>query len=182
MHAQSCILNWASCYFGDWHRWSLERTILHALYLVISRNAMVSFLCQDACKEKIFYSLASWSSRRDCEGRGGRVCSFPLQKFGFGILGKKHAGVPPREEAAAIKAKTEECNGLSQAELVSLWGRAAGCWLCSGSMVRHSLEIQKHRAHWKFLMKVFFNRKYWDCLSDSFCEKWLLALGNVVFH
>lgn len=55
------------------------------------------------------------------------MSSFPLQKFGFGILGKKCTGVPPREEAAAIKAKTEECNGVGQAELVSLWGRAAGC-------------------------------------------------------
>lgn len=60
-------------------------------------------------------------------GEGGQVCSFPLQKFGFGILEKKRTGVPPREEAAAIKAKTEECNGVGQAELVSLWGRAAGC-------------------------------------------------------
>lgn len=55
----SCILNKASCYFGDWHRWSLERTGLHAPYLVISRNAMVSFPCQEVCKEEMFYSVAS---------------------------------------------------------------------------------------------------------------------------
>lgn len=162
MRAQAAFWTRIAVILCDWQRWSLETAILHIPYLVIRRSAMVSFLCQDACKEEMFYSLASWNGRRDCKGRGVRACSFPLQKFSFGILGKKHTGIPPQEEAAALKAKTEECNGVGQAELVSLWGRAAGCSLCSGSMVRHSLEIQKRRAHWKLLMKVFFNRKYWD--------------------
>jgi len=84
---------------------------------------MVSFPCQDACKEEMLDS----GNGRDCKGRGGRVCSFPHQRFGFGVLGTEHTGVPPREEAAAMKAKTEECDGVGQAELVSLWHRAAGC-------------------------------------------------------
>lgn len=54
------------------------------------------------------------------------MCFFPLPEVWFGILRKQHAGVPPQEEAAAIEAKTEECIGGGQAELVSLWGRAAG--------------------------------------------------------
>lgn len=70
------------------------------------------------------------------------MCSFLFQKFGFGILGKKHTGVPPREEAAAIKAKSEECNGAGQAELVSLWGRAAGLltlfWLYGKTQPRNA--------------------------------------------
>lgn len=149
--------------------------------------------CSILCHQQWFHSLVRMLLKKRCftlylreiagetaRGKGPSVL-FPLQKFSFGILGKKHTGVPSWEEAAAIKAKTEECNGVSQAEFVSLWGRAAGCWLCSGSMVRHSLEIKKH-SFWKFLMKVLFNRKYWDWPSGSFCKKWLLVLGNVIFH
>lgn len=54
------------------------------------------------------------------------MCSFPLAEVWFGILRKQHTGVSPQEEAAVIKAKTEECIGEGQAELVSLWGRAPG--------------------------------------------------------
>lgn len=156
----SCILNKAHCYSGDGHRWSLGRTILRALRLVISRNAMVSLPCQDACKEETFYSLASWNGRRDCKGREGRVCSFQkLQKLGFGIWGKRCTVVPLGGEAGVVEARPEECDGVGQAEP---WGRAAGCQLCAGSIVRRSLEIQKRRAHWRILIKVFFNSKYWD--------------------
>lgn len=85
----SCILNRARCNFGVWHRWSLERTTLHAPYLVISRNAMVSFLCQDACKEKMVYSLASWNGRRDGEGRGGPSVLFSSPEVRFWHFGKE---------------------------------------------------------------------------------------------
>lgn len=95
----------------------------------------------------MFCSLGSQNGRRDCEGRRNRVCFFPLPEVWFGILRKQHAGVSPREEAAVIKAKTEECIGEGQGELVGLWGRAAGYCLCSGSTVRHIPEIQKRRAH-----------------------------------
>lgn len=75
------------------------------------------------------------------------MCSFPLPEVWFGILRKQHTGISLQEEAAVVKAKTEECTGEGQAELVSLWGRAAGYCLCSGSTVRHIREIQKRRAH-----------------------------------
>lgn len=49
--------------------------------------------------------------------RVSQVCSF--QKFRFGISGKKHTGVL-QKEAVAIKAKSQECNGVGQAEVLSL--------------------------------------------------------------
>lgn len=47
------------------------------------------------------------------------MCSF--QKFRFGISRKHHTGVLPQKEAAEIKAKSQECSGVGQAEVVSLW-------------------------------------------------------------
>lgn len=53
------------------------------------------------------------------------MCTLALQKFWFGILGRRYTGFPPPEEAAAVKDETEEGSDVGQTELVIPWGRAA---------------------------------------------------------
>lgn len=107
------------------------------------------------------------------------MCALALQKFWFGVLGRRRTGFSPPEDAAAVKVKTEEGNAVGRTELVILWGRAAACCLCSGSMVRHSLELWGSKLS-DFQQFSTGNTEIF--ISRLLCEKWCLAFGNVVFH
>lgn len=111
-------------------------------------------------KDVFLYSFLKWLERLQGE-REGCVRSVRLPKFCLGILGRKHTGIPLEEEAAAIKDKTEECSGVGQRELVSLWGRAAACCLCSGCLVKPSIDTQSARPTESF---------WWMCFSAQGTE------------
>lgn len=98
-----------------------------------------------------------WQERLWEKKKQSVLFSFP--ELWFGILRKQHVGVSPWEEAAVIKAKTEECTGEGQAELVSLWGRAAGSWLCSDSMVKTQLRNTEAKGSLKVSDESIFQQK-----------------------
>lgn len=110
-----------------------------ALYLV-TRSVIVSIPLPGYLwrKDVLLFRFMKWQERP--WGKNKQSVHFSLPRSLVWHFERVACWSFSTRRAAVIKAKTEECIGEGQAELVSLWGRAAGYSLCSGSMVKTQLR------------------------------------------
>lgn len=131
-------------------------------------------------KDVFLYSFLKWLERLQGERGLCALCSSP--KVLFGHFGKETYWNSSGGGGGCNKRQDWGMQWCGPKRACQPLGKSCCLlpvfWLLGEAKHRYT----KCKAHWEFLVNVFFSTRHWDWLSRSLCEKWFLALGNDVFH